>query len=208
MRRLERLTARAAAAGAALAAPLAALAAEVHEGQAEAPWSPFQGDVGNFLWTLVVFVLVLWVLGKWAWGPILAGLQGREQFIRDSLEQARRDRDEAGATLARYEERLARARGEVEAMIEEARRDAAVLRDREESAAREEARTILERARREIDLAKDTAVAELYERAAALATTAAGKILERELDPADHERLIAESIAAVERMERGRLSSH
>lgn len=206
MDKLERLLRRAGAAGAALAAPMVALATEVHE--AEAGWSPFQGDFGNFLWTLVVFGLVLWVLSRFAWGPILTGLQGREKFIRDSLEQARSDRDAAQETLARYEEKLARARGEVEAILEEARRDAAVLRDREESAAREEARTILERARREISLATETAVAELYERAASLATIAASRILERELEPADHERLIAESIVAVEKLERGRLSPH
>ncbi|HEX2163125.1 MAG TPA: F0F1 ATP synthase subunit B, partial [Thermoanaerobaculia bacterium] len=166
-------------------------------------WNPLQGDFGNFFWTVVVLLLVFWVLSKYAWGPVLSGLQGREDFIRRSLEQARGERDEAHRLLGEYEAKLAAARGEIEAMIEEARRDAAVLREREEAAAKDEARQILDRARREIDLARDNAVAELYRRTTDLATLAAGRILERELQPADHERLIAESIAAVEESARG-----
>src|SRR5579859_7815527 len=52
----------------------------------------FAGDIGNSLWTIVIFVLLLVVLGKFAWGPILQGLQGREQFIREALEKAKQDR--------------------------------------------------------------------------------------------------------------------
>jgi hypothetical protein len=55
----------------------------------------FAGDVGNALWTLVIFGSVVFVLGKFAWKPILNGLQAREAFIRESLEEARRDRAEA-----------------------------------------------------------------------------------------------------------------
>jgi F-type H+-transporting ATPase subunit b len=180
------------------AAALAPVVTVAAEAAGEGGWSPFQGDVGNALWTLVVFVILLWVLGRWAWGPILAGLQGREDFIRSSLEQAKGERDQARVLLGEYEGKLASAREEIEAMIDEARRDAASLREREEAAAKAEARQIIDRARREIQIATDTAVAELYERATGLATLAAGKVLERELTGADHQRLIAESIRAVE----------
>jgi F-type H+-transporting ATPase subunit b len=189
------LFAAAGAAAAGLATPLAALAAEAEGGGA---WSPFQGDIGNALWTWVVFLLVFFVLARFAWKPLLGALQGREDFIKSSLEQAKGERDQARVLLGEYEAKLASARQEIDAMIEEARRDAASLREREETAAKAEARQIVERARREIDLAKDTAVADLYARANQLATLAASKILERELTPADHERLIAESIQAVE----------
>jgi F-type H+-transporting ATPase subunit b len=181
---------------AAFLAPLAATAAEAAEGGG---WNPLQGDFGNFVWTVVVLLLVFWVLSKYAWGPLLGLLQGREDFIRSSLEQAKGERDQARVLLGEYEAKLASAREEIDAMIDEARRDAASLREREEAAAKGEARQILDRARREIELAKDTAVADLYERATALATLAAGKILERELTGTDHQRLIDESIRAVER---------
>lgn len=189
-----KLSARAVVALAAAAAPVAALAAEAEGGA----WNPLQGDFGNFVWTVVVLLVVFWVLSKYAWGPILSGLQGREDFIKASLEQAKGERDEARVLLGEYEAKLARAREEIEAMIDEARRDAASLRTREESAAKSEARQILDRARREIEIAKDTAIADLYARATDLTTLAASRILERELTAADHERLVAESIAAVE----------
>ena len=72
-----------------LAAPLAAA-----EGGGA---SPFSGDVGNAIWTLVIFLLVVLFLGKFAWGPLLKGLQSREEFIRSSLETAKRDREAAEA---------------------------------------------------------------------------------------------------------------
>ncbi|MEM7480532.1 MAG: F0F1 ATP synthase subunit B [Acidobacteriota bacterium] len=162
--------------------------------------SLFAGDLGNMIWTLVIFVILLVVLGKFAWGPVLNGLQSREQFIFDSLAKAKEERDLASAKLAEYEEKLAQARSEVEEIVDEARRDAAVLRQREEEKAQEEAQKTLERAKREIEIAKDTAVKDLYSRATSLTVDAASRILKRELTPNDHEQLIAESIAAIEKI--------
>ena len=155
----------------------------------------FTGDLGNMIWTLVVFGLVVLVLGKFAWGPILAGLQQREDFIRDSLEKAKADRDAAEERLARYEAKLNEARAEATAIVEEGRRDAEVLRQRIEQEAREEADKSVARARREIDIARETAVKELYTLSGNLATSLAGRIVERELKPEDHERLISDAIA-------------
>lgn len=197
-------TVRAAAAAlAAAGTPVLALAAEAAE-EHGGGWNPLQGDFGNFVWTVVVLLVVFWVLSKYAWGPVLQTLQGREEFIADSLRRAKSEREAAEARLAEYEARLAGARQEVEAILEEARRDAAAVRDREEAAAREESERMVERARREIDIAKDTAVKELYTKASHLATAAASRILERELRPEDHERLVAEAIDSVERMESDR----
>lgn len=180
------------------ALPLLAAAPEAEGGHGP---SPFAGDVGNAIWTLVIFGVLLWVLGKFAWGPILDGLQGREAFIRDSLEQAKQQRDEAKELLAEYEEKLAAARSETEAILDEARRDASALRRREEARAAEEAEKMIARAKREIEIAKDTAVKDLYSKAARLSTDAASRIIGRELSAADHERLIAESINAIDQME-------
>jgi F-type H+-transporting ATPase subunit b len=178
----------------ALAAP--ALAAEAEHGGGGAS-NPFAGDFGNALWTLVIFGLVLFVLGKFAWGPILNTLQARETFIRESLETAKRDRDEAEARLREYEERLAQARAEATAIVEEGRRDAVVVKQRIEEDAQLEADKRLERAKREIQIATETATKELYLLSARLATDMAGKMIGRELTPQDHERLIAESLDGV-----------
>jgi F-type H+-transporting ATPase subunit b len=170
--------------------PLPLLAAEGGE-----PGGVFAGDVGNALWTLAIFALVVYVLGKFAWKPILSGLQAREAFIRSSLEEARRDRAEAEARLRQYEERLNSARSEATAIVEEARRDADVVKRRIEVEAGDEAGRIVERSKREIAIAKETAVKELYSLSARLTADVAGRILAREITPGDHERLIRESIA-------------
>jgi F-type H+-transporting ATPase subunit b len=193
--------ARLLAAAAAFVAPLVTFAAEHAAEAAEhgggGGWSPFQGDFGNFLWTLITLIVVYLVLKRFAWKPLLDALQSREKFIEDSLRQATEARDRAEAQLREYEAKLAAARDEVEAMLDEGRRDAAALREREHDKGRQEARQELERAKREIHVATDTAIRDLYERAAELSTSAAAKILDRELSPKDHERLVAEAIEAL-----------
>ena len=171
-----------------LAAP--ALASEGSE-----PGGVFAGDIGNALWTLVIFGLVVFVLGKYAWKPILAGLQQRERFIHDALASAKRDRDEAEARLRDYTEKLTAARAEATGIVDEARRDAEAVKRRIEEEARDEAGKIIERVKREIAIAQQTAVKDLYAVAAKLTTDVAAKILAREIRPVDHERLIRDSIA-------------
>ena len=157
----------------------------------------FAGDIGNAVWTVVIFGLVVLVLGKFAWGPLLDSLQQREQFIRESLDQARDDREQAEARLKEYTEQLQAARGEATQIVDEGRRDAEVVKGRIEGEAQDEAGKMVERAKREIDLAKQTAVSELYSTSASLATQIASKILQRELKPEDHDRLITSAIEEI-----------
>lgn len=178
-----------------LAFAVPALAAEAEHGGGES--NIFSGDVGNMIWTLVIFLLVVLVLGKFAWGPILNTLQARESFIHEALATAKRDRDAAEARLREYEERLAQSRAEATAIVEEGRRDAVVVKQRIEEDAQREADKRLERAKREIQIATETATKELYLLSARLATDMAGKMIGRELTPQDHERLIAESLDGV-----------
>lgn len=177
---------------------LAAAPLQASEGGAV---GPFEGNVGNAVWTLVVFALVVFVLGKFAWGPILSGLTEREKFIRQSLEEARHDRKQAEARLKQYTDQLNAARNEATAIVEEARRDADAVRRRIEAEGREEAQKMLERARREIGLAKEGAVLELYEVSAKVTTEIVGRILQREIKSQDHERLIRDSLTRL--LERG-----
>ncbi len=182
-------TFRAALAGLLLPAA-AALASESGE-----PGGVFAGDLGNALWTLVIFGLVVFVLGKFAWKPILKGLADREAFIRASLEHAKKDRDEAESRLREYSEKLVHARKEATEIVEEARRDADAVRHKIENEARAEAAAAIERAKREIGIAQETAVKELYGLAARLSTDVAARVLGREIRPEDHDRLIRDSIA-------------
>lgn len=161
------------------------------------PGGVFAGDIGNALWTLVIFGGVVFVLGKFAWPLIHSGLLQREQFIRQSLQDAKRDREEAAARLQEYIDKLQQARAEASAIVEEGRRDAEEVKRRILEEGQREAAASLDRAKREISIAKETAIKDLYSAAAGLATSAAAKIVKKELNPADHERLVAEAIAEI-----------
>jgi F-type H+-transporting ATPase subunit b len=149
--------------------------------------------------TIVVFLLLLWVLSKTAWKPILRGLAAREAAIRASVEAAERANAEAQRAREDFERRIAQAADEARKIVEEGRKDAESLRARIESEAAAEAAAGRARALRDIELAKDAAVKELHERVAVLATEVAGKIVEERLDPAKHRRLVDEAVASYER---------
>jgi F-type H+-transporting ATPase subunit b len=169
-----------------------ALAAEAaHEESA----NPFAGDLGNAFWTLVTFVLVLVVLGKYLWGPILKGLRTREEFIAKSLHDAEAANVTARSLLSEYEQKLEKARAEAAAIVERGRRDAEVVKRTLQDEARKEADAMIARAKREVAIAKDSAKRELFDLTGELATHLASRILSREIKPQDHERLIAETIA-------------
>jgi len=154
----------------------------------------FAGDIGNVVWTVVIFVLVIVVLGKFAWGPLLNALQQREEFIRRSLKEAKDDREAAETRLREYEEKLSKGQAEAAEIVDQGRRQSEKTKQRIEEQTREESDKMIERAKREIDLAKQTAIKDLYATSAELATEIASRILQREISAQDHERLISESI--------------
>jgi F-type H+-transporting ATPase subunit b len=172
-----------------------ALALADEKGHGEEEVSVFAGDFGNALFTLVIFVLVLVVLAKFAWKPLLTALQNREKFIRDSLEAARRDRQEYEQRLRDLETRMNQARDEANALVEEGRRDAEQVKRRIEDEARKSADALIDRAKREIGIARDSALKDLYDQSSQLAMTMAGSVLRRQLGPEDEQRLIADALA-------------
>ena len=164
----------------------------------EAPLSLFAGNVGNALWTLVIFVLVVVVLGKFAWGPILSLLKQREDFIHKSLSDAKHDRDEAEARLKEYAARLQSAQAEAVAIIEEARRDSERLRQELRERARSEADTMIKNAERQIELQTTRAIQQLRQEAVELSVTIASKILQRNISKEDNDKLIADALRQIE----------
>lgn len=158
----------------------------------------FSGNLGNAVWTLLIFGTVLVILGKFAWGPLLDALQKREQFIRDSLVEAKKDREDAEARLQDYTARLDEARTEATAIVEEGRRDAEAVKARIDQETREESENMLARAKREIDLAKQTAIKEFYTSSASLATEMASRILRKELSAAEKQELVERSLEDLE----------
>jgi F-type H+-transporting ATPase subunit b len=162
--------------------------------------SLFSGDLGNAVWTLLIFLLVILVLGKFAWGPILQVLNNREKFIRDSLAEAKRGREEAKQTLADYTKKLEEAREEATAIVEEGRRDAEEVRKKILAEAKADSAAVTKRARREIEIARDDAVKQLHDHTILLATNIAGKIVRKELSPGDHGELVDQALTEMGEM--------
>lgn len=155
----------------------------------------FQTDLA--LWTLAVFALLLFLLTKFAWKPIMEGLAKREQGIADTIAATQRANEEAKQMLASYERRLAEAADEVRGMLEEARRDSEATRQAIVAEARKAADEEQARARREIGLARDEALSTIAERAGELAVDVAGKFLRDKLSTDDHARLVRDSVASI-----------
>ena len=166
----------------------------------------FAGGIGNAVVTLIIFGSVVRILKKFAWGPTLDVLQKREAAIRDALETAKQEREEADKLLAKYQAQIDKAREEATAVVEKGKRDAEVVRRRIQEDARKETDELLARARREITLAKDTAVRELYDQTAALAVQVAGGIIKRTLSADDHKDLVAESLERMRASEEAKLN--
>jgi F-type H+-transporting ATPase subunit b len=156
---------------------------------------PLSIDPDLAIWTLVVFVVLLAVLKKFAWGPILHALEAREHGIADHIAEAQRNHEEAKALLAQYEQRLAGATNEVRELMEKARRDAEHAKQDILTEAKAGAEAERVRALRDIEAATDQAMESLAERSAQLAVDLAGKILGSKLSAADHSRIIQEAMA-------------
>jgi F-type H+-transporting ATPase subunit b len=160
------------------------------------PVDPDHGIRGDLtIWTAVVFLVVLAILYKFAWGPICEGLQKRESEIAAQIAEAQRKNEEARQLLADYAKKLAAAQDEVRGLIEQGRRDAEKVGQQLLDKAREEARIERQRAVQQIESATLAALKELAERSATLAVDLAGKIVGSQLKAADHSRLIDQAVA-------------
>jgi F-type H+-transporting ATPase subunit b len=151
-------------------------------------------DPGSIVWTIITFLVLLWILSKFAWKPILKGLADREASIKSDLDTARREREKAGRLLEEYEQTIAGAKKEAAKIIQDAQ-DASA-RAREEGVAQTKAVTqqMLERAKQEITREEEKAREQLREHVADLTAAATSKLLGRVITPEDHERLIRESL--------------
>jgi F-type H+-transporting ATPase subunit b len=147
------------------------------------------------IYSFVVFLLLMAILTKFAWGPIGKALDEREAGIASNIAKAQGAADEAKAMLANYEKKLAGAADEVRAMLEEARRDAETTKTQILAEAKVAAQQESDRAIREVQTARDGALKELAEKSADLATDLAGKMLRAQMSKADHSRLVQETVS-------------
>jgi F-type H+-transporting ATPase subunit b len=158
------------------------------------PLSPsaLQSDLA--LWTAVVFVCLAAVLYKFAWGPLAAALDKREQTLANQVAETEAAHQKAKDMLASYEQKLVAAKDEVRGIVEQGRRDAEKLGREMLDKAKEEAAAEHARAIQQIEAAADAAVKSLADQSAAMAVDLAGKIVGAKLNPKDHSRLIEQAV--------------
>ena len=150
---------------------------------------------GLMFWTLLIFVVLFFVLSKFAFGPITEAVAAREAALQEAIDQAKRDREEAAKILAEHTAQLEGARGEAQRIIAEGRAVGDKLRAGMLEETRAQQQEMLDRARREIETEKNNAIAELREEAVDLALAGAGKVIEKNLDDATNRKLVESFLA-------------
>ena len=181
----------------------AVLAAEGGEHNSGVPSSPLytvnEGLI-SALASLAIFAVLLVILGKKAWGPILQGLQAREDKIRKDIADAEEARAKAEALLRDYNKQLADAEARGRDILNKAKTDADALAAQIRTRGQQEAEEARERATREIEEAKTQAIHEIHQQAATLATSVAEKIIRKSLNANDYRDLVDQSIGELQEM--------
>ena len=149
---------------------------------------------GSIIWTACVFIVLLFVLRKWAWGPIIKGLQTRENGIRKDIEDARQSNLDAQELLEKYQKQLDDARKESQKLVNDANARAEQLYEEKKQEAGVNAQAMIEKAKSEIELERQKAAEELRQQVVEIAITAASKVIGHALNPEDHRSLIDDEI--------------
>ena len=163
-------------------------------------------DPGLLIWTVATFLVLLAVLRWKAWGPIVKAIERREKTIRDAIDTARKEKDEAGRLLEEHRKLIDQARRETAQMIEQGRKDAEVSRAELLEKARLEASGVVDQGRKQIEREARAAVQQIRGEAANLAVLAAGRIVKVSLDESAQKRLVEETLDEIGRSQGGRPS--
>lgn len=150
----------------------------------------FDVNLGLTIWTVVVFGLLVFVLGKFAWGPILASARSREERIQEALDEAGRRQTEAAELLERHRAQLAEARRQAQELVNEGKAAGERVRMDVEAKARSEGQALLDRARGEIEREKEAALDEIRKESVELALAAAARLMNEKLDAEKDRRLV------------------
>ena len=183
-------------------APAAGQAAnEAGQAAAEHAASPnvFSLTPGVSGWTLIIFLILMFVLAKFAFPPILGYAAAREKRIQEAIDEAARQRAETEKLLEEQRALLMSARTEAQGIISEAQKSAERVRKDTLDRARVEQEELLARAKREIEDERARAVDSLRREAVDLAVAAASKLVEKRLDTQEDRRIVTEFLSHVEK---------
>ena len=153
-----------------------------------------QVDPGLFIWTILVFLVLLTLLAKFAWTPLLQALEARQNTITKALDDARQAKLDLERLNMESEAIIRKARGEADAIITSTRADAERLKEELRQKARTEAEGIVKNAERQIQLETVRALQQIRHEAADLGVAIASKLIQRNLTREDNEKLIDEAL--------------
>jgi F-type H+-transporting ATPase subunit b len=154
-------------------------------------------DTGLMVWTLVIFVLLMFVLSRYAFGPITAAVEAREKALEDAIEGAKRDREAAAKLLQEHQAAIDAARGEAQKISADGRAVGEKMRADMIEQTRKEQQDMLERARREIESEKDKAIMQLRREAVDLALAGASKVIEQNLESQKNRQLVESYLSSI-----------
>ena len=157
-----------------------------------------QPDPGLFIWTILTFVVLVALLAKFAWGPLLSALDRRQTMITKSLDDAQRAKQELERLQQESTRIVHEARVEAEQIVSRTRWDAEQLREEIKQKSRVEAAAIVKNAEKQIQQETARALQQIRHEAVELSVTIASKILQRNVSKEDNERLIEETLKQVE----------
>jgi F-type H+-transporting ATPase subunit b len=157
-----------------------------------------QPDPGLYIWTILTFLILVGLLAKFAWRPLLAALDERQSSIRKALDDARKAKQELEGIHAESAKLLAQARSEAAEIVSRSRSDADRFREEMKDKARTEAAGLIRNAERQIELETTRALQQIRQEAVDISIGIASKLLQRNVSKEDNERLIAETFQQLE----------
>jgi len=157
-----------------------------------------QPDPGLYIWTIVTFLVLVALLAKFAWRPLLEALDNRQAAIRKSLDDARQAKVELERLNAESAKILAEARGQADVILARTRTDAEQLREELKQKARAEAAGIVKNAERQIEMETARALQQIRHEAVDISVAIASRLLQRNVTREDNERLIEDTFKQLE----------
>ena len=158
-------------------------------------------DPGLFIWTIITFIVLLMVLGKFAWGPLLKALDDRESKIRKSLDDADKARIELEQMSAESEEMISKARSDAQEIRVEAKNSAEKLKSEIKLQAENDAKKLHENAQKQIKVEKEKVISEIRKEVVALTVSISEKIIKRNLMTDDNKLFIEDSLKKLKEYE-------
>ena len=157
-----------------------------------------QPDPGLFIWTIITFLVLLGLLAKFAWGPLLRALEERQETIRKSLDDATQAKQELERLQQESERIIAEARAEAQSIVVKSRAEAETVRESLKRKAKEEGEALIRSAQRQIDLETARAVQQIRNEVVDLSLTVASKLIKKNLTQEDNDELIQASLTQID----------